>query len=124
MIPVLPGIGELWAARHTIIADTFSDSYREQAEAVHRIRGTRAACLAYVRSQVDIANIVSYLQRDFYGDIEVPVLQMHGTLDKSIPIDAARVLSSRLADTRFLAIEGSDHHVPIDAPDQFIGPPN
>jgi pimeloyl-ACP methyl ester carboxylesterase len=45
---------------------------------------------------------------------------MHGTADASIPIDAARDLSRRLADTRFVAIDGSDHFIHIDAPDQWI----
>ena len=45
-------------------------------------------------------------------------LQMHGTLDESIPIDAARALTSRLVDARFVAIDGSSHDVHIDAPDR------
>lgn len=119
MVPVLPGIGELWAVRRSVIGDTFSDSYREQAEAVHRIRGTRAAYLAFVRSQYSIASFRNFFLRDIYEEIEIPVLQMHGTLDKSQSIDAARDLSSRFADTRFVAIEGSDHFIHIDAPDQW-----
>ena len=118
MVPVLPGIGEFWAARRPVIGNTFSDSYREQAEAVHRIRGTRAAYLAFVRSQYSATSL--RLIRGTYEDIEVPVLQMHGALDQSQDIDAARALSSRLADTRFVAIEGSDHHVHIEAPDQWV----
>jgi len=120
LVLVLPGLGEFWAARHTIIGDVFSDSYREQAEAVHRIRGTRAAYLAFVRSQYAPASIRNFFLRDIYGDIDVPVLQMHGTLDKSQDIDAARELSARLADTRFVAIEGSGHYVHIDAPEQWV----
>jgi pimeloyl-ACP methyl ester carboxylesterase len=119
---MLPGIGELWAARQSVIGDTYSDSYREQAEAVHRIRGTRAAYLAFVRSQVLLFATAEgrQLASTIYEAIEVPVLQMHGTFDQSQDIDSARALSSRLADTRFVAIEGSDHHVHIDAPDQWV----
>jgi len=120
---MLPGIGELWAARQTVIGDTYSDSYREQAEAVvHRIRGTRAAYLAFVRSQVLLFATAEgrHLAGTIYEAIEGPVLQMHGTQDQSQDIDSARALSPRLADTRFVAIEGSDHHVHIDAPDQWI----
>lgn len=120
MVPVMPGIGELWAARQTIIGDLFSASYQEQADAVHRIRGTRAAYLAFVRSQYTPTSIRSFFLRDIYGDIAVPVLQMHGTLDKSQNIDAARALTSHFADTRFVAIKGSDHHVHIEAPDQWV----
>lgn len=119
MIPILPGIGELWAAQRTIIGDKFSDSYQQQAEAVHRIRGTRAAYLSFLRSQYSIAFVRNYMLSSIYEDIEVPVLQMHGALDQSQDINSARELSSRLADTRFVAIEGSDHFIHIDAPDQW-----
>ena len=51
MLPFLPGVGEIWAARQTIIGDAFSNRYLGKAEAVHRIRGTRAAYLAFMRSQ-------------------------------------------------------------------------
>ena len=119
MVPFLPGVGELWAARYTVIGDTFSDSYREQAEAVHRIRGTRAAYLTFMRNQY-IKPTGLRLTRGVYEDIAVPVLQMHGALDQSQDIDSARALSSRLADTRFVAIEGSDHHIHIEAPDQWV----
>ena len=50
----------------------------------------------------------------------MPVLQMHGALDQSQDIDSARALSPRLADSRFVAIEGSDHHVHNEAPEQWI----
>ena len=54
-----------------------------------------------------------------YEEIAVPVLQMHGTLDKSQTIESARALSPRLADTRFVAFEGADHSIHIEAPDQW-----
>jgi pimeloyl-ACP methyl ester carboxylesterase len=120
MVTLLPGIGELWAARRTIIGDAFSDSYRERAEAVHRILGTRAAYLAFVRSQFGLKGFRNFFLRDIYGDIELPVLQLHGALDQSQGVDSARKLSSRLADTRFVAIEGSDHFIHIDEPGRWV----
>ncbi len=119
MLPFLPGIGELWAAQSTIIGDSFSDSYRVQAEAVHRIRGTRAAYLAFMRSQY-ITPTSFRLMKSGYEDIKDPVLQMHGALDQSQTVDSARDLSSRLADTRFVAIEGAGHFIHIEAPDQWV----
>ena len=118
MLPLLPGVGELWAAQRSVIGDTFSDSYREQAEAVHQIRGTRAAYLAFMRSQY-VSETSFRLFDGGYEEIAVPVLQMHGTLDKSQTIESARDLSSRLSDTRFVAFEGSDHFIHIEAPDQW-----
>ncbi len=70
-----------------------------------------------MRSQYKAAN---FRLLDAYEHIKQPVLQMHGTLDQSIPIDSVRDISTRLANTRFVAIEGSDHHVHIDAPDQWL----
>ncbi len=117
MVPFLPGIGELSLARSTVIGDTFSDDHREKVEAAYRIRGTRAAYLTFVRRQYTIDSV--RLLGGTYEDIEIPVLQMHGTLDESIPIDAARDLTSRLVDSRFVAIDGSGHDVHIDAPDRL-----
>ena len=122
MVPLLPGIGEIWAARQTVIGDTYSESYREQAEAVHRIRGTRAAYLSFVRNQVLVLTTARGRQiaTTIYEAIEAPVLQMHGTHDQSQTIESARGLSPRLADSRFVAIEGSDHHIHNEAPDQWL----
>jgi len=55
-----------------------------------------------------------------YEDIRVPVLQMHGAFDQSQTIDYARELSSRLADTRFVAFEESGHFIHIEAPDRWV----
>jgi pimeloyl-ACP methyl ester carboxylesterase len=55
-----------------------------------------------------------------WDEIEIPVLQMHGADDGSIPIEAGRDISSRIADSRFVAIDDSDHFIHIDAPDQWI----
>jgi pimeloyl-ACP methyl ester carboxylesterase len=118
IIPLLPGIGELSLSRSSIVGDTFSDRHRSKVEAAYRIRGTRAAYLTFVRRQFTIDSL--RLLGGTYEDIELPVLQMHGTLDESIPIDAARDLTSRLVDARFVAIDGSGHDVHIDAPDRWV----
>ena len=117
MVPFLPGIGELLLARRAVVGDTFSDRHRQKVEAAYRIRGTRSAYLTFVRRQFTIDSL--RLIGGTYEDIEIPVLQMHGTLDESIPIDAARDLTSRLADARFVPIKGSGHDIHIDAPDQW-----
>ncbi len=117
LVPVVPGIGEIWAVRRSIIGDAFSDGYRERAEAVHRIRGTRVAYLTFIRNQYSFATLDYF---NVYEDIEIPVLQMHGVNDASIPIDAARDVSSRIADSRFVAVENSDHFIHVDAPDRWL----
>ena len=118
MLPFLPGVGELWAAQRSVIGDTFSNGHREQAEAVHQIRGTRAAYLSFMRSQY-VSETSFRLLDGGYEEVAVPLLQMHGTLDRSQTIESARELSSRMADTRFVAFEGSYHFIHIEAPDQW-----
>jgi pimeloyl-ACP methyl ester carboxylesterase len=116
-LPLVPGVGELLLARTGVFGDTFSARHRERAESSYRIRGTRAALLTFIRRQYTIDGL--RLLRGTYEQIEIPVLQVHGTLDVSIPIEAARGLTARLPDARFVAIEGSSHDVHIDAPEQL-----
>jgi len=117
LIPLLPGVGELSLSRAAVFGDTFSDRHRTRAEAAYRIRGTRAALLTFIRRQYTIDGL--RLLTGTYEDIEIPILQIHGTLDESIPIEAARNLTSRLENARFVAVEGSSHDVHIDAPVQL-----
>lgn len=117
LVPAVTGIGDIWAASRPIIGDAFSEDYRQRAEGVHRIRGTRRAYLTFVRNQYSFATLDYF---NVYEQIGIPVLQMHGEDDSSIPIEAARDLSARIADSRFVAIEGSDHFIHIDAPEQWI----
>ena len=117
IIPFLPGLGELWVGRMKVFGDVFSDRHRAAQEAAFRIRGTRAALLTFIRRQYTLDGI--RILRGTYEDIDVPVLQVHGTLDESIPIEAARSLTPRLADAHFVAVEGASHDVHVDAPDQL-----
>jgi 2-hydroxymuconate-semialdehyde hydrolase len=115
VVPLIPGIGEIWAARRETLAVTFADRerHRHRMETAYRIRGTRAAFLVFVRRQYTIDGIRLL---ETYEDIQIPVLQVHGTLDESIPVDAGRDLGSRLTDSRFVAVAGSGHHVHLDHP--------
>jgi pimeloyl-ACP methyl ester carboxylesterase len=117
LIPLLPGFGELSLIGNAVFGDTFSDLHRSRVEAAYRIRGTRAALLTFIRRQYTIDGL--RMLGGTYEDIKIPILQVHGTLDESIPIDAARNLTSRLDDARFVAVDGSSHDVHIDAPDQL-----
>jgi pimeloyl-ACP methyl ester carboxylesterase len=118
-VPFVPGLGELALARTEIFSDVFSEAHRRRLAEAYRIRGTRAALLTYIRRQYTIDGI--RLLTGTYEDIATPVLQVHGTLDASIPIEAARGLTPRLRDARFVAVEGASHDVHIDAPDQLTG---
>lgn len=117
ILPFLPGIGELWVARSPVFGDTFSDHHRARLEAAYRIRGTRAALLTFIRRQYTIDGL--RMLGGTYEDIRVPVLQVHGTRDASIPIEAVRGLTPRLRDSRFVAVEGVGHDVHVEAPDRL-----
>jgi pimeloyl-ACP methyl ester carboxylesterase len=117
LLPFIPGIGEMQLSQTSAFGETFSDLHRQRIEAAYRIRGTRSAYLTFVRRQFTVDSL--RLVTGTYEDIRLPVLQIHGSLDASIPIQAARKLSTRLDDVRFVEIEGSGHNVHIDAPDQL-----
>jgi 2-hydroxymuconate-semialdehyde hydrolase len=119
VLPLVPGVGELWAARKATLAVTFADRdrHRRRMEAAYRVRGTRAAFLVFVRRQYTVDGLRLL---GAYEKIRSPVLQVHGTDDDSIPIEAGKKLSDRLSDTRFVAVAGSGHHVHLDAPDRLV----
>lgn len=45
---------------------------------------------------------------------------MHSALNQSQDIDRLRALSSRQADTGFVTLVGSDHHIHIEVPNQWV----
>ena len=116
-IALVPGIGELIYGRYEIYGDTFSETHRVRQSAAYHIRGTRAALLTFIRRQYTIDGL--RLLTGTYEDIAVPVLQVHGSEDASIPVAAARRLTPRLVDTRFVLVEGSSHDVHVDAPERL-----
>jgi pimeloyl-ACP methyl ester carboxylesterase len=117
-VPFVPGIGEIAMGRTAIFSDVFSAAHERRLAAAYAIRGTRGALLTYIRRQYTIDGLRLVLGT--YEDISTPVLQVHGTRDASIPIDAARRLTPRLRDARFVAVEGAGHDVHIDAPDELV----
>jgi pimeloyl-ACP methyl ester carboxylesterase len=117
VVPLMPGFGEIRMARTAIFSDTFSSEHERRLKRAYAIRGTRSALLTFLRRQYTIDGL--RLVTGTYEDIRRPVLQVHGTKDASISIDAGRRLSSRLRDTRFLPIEGAGHDLHIEATDQL-----
>jgi pimeloyl-ACP methyl ester carboxylesterase len=116
-IALVPGLGELRYARYEIYGDTFSETHHLRQSAAYQIRGTRAALLTFIRRQYSIDGL--RLLSGTYEDIGVPVLQVHGSEDASIPVEAARKLGLRLRQSRFVLVEGASHDVHIDAPDRL-----
>lgn len=114
-IALVPGVGDLVYGRVEIYGDTFSGAHRGRQTAAYRLRGTRAALLTFIRRQYTLDGLRLIIGT--YEDIRVPVLQIHGSADASIPIEAARALSGRIADTRFVEIPGASHDVHVVAAD-------
>ncbi len=119
VVPILPGLGEIRLARTPIFSDLFSVEHERRLALAYSIRGTRAALLTYIRRQYTIDGLRLVLGT--YEQIRRPVLQVHGTADASIPIEAARRLGLRLADARFLAVEGVGHDVHVEAQAALAG---
>ncbi len=118
IIPIMPGLGEIRLGRTRIFSDLFSPEHERRLAQAYAIRGTRAALLTYIRRQYTIDGLRLVLAT--YEDIRRPVLQVHGREDVSIPIGAARKLTPRLRDARFVAVEGVGHDVHIEAPDVLV----
>jgi 2-hydroxymuconate-semialdehyde hydrolase len=117
MVPLIPGVGEIRMARTAIFSDVFSPEHERRLKAAYAVRGTRSALLTFLRRQYTIDGL--RLMTGTYEDIERPVLQVHGSEDASIPISAARKLSSRLRETSFLPVMGVGHDVHVEAPVQL-----
>jgi pimeloyl-ACP methyl ester carboxylesterase len=114
IVPLIPGFGDFRMASTRIFSDVFSVEHERRLSVAYSIRGTRAALLTFLRRQYTIDGL--RLVTGTYEDIRRPVLQVHGTEDASIPISAARKLSSRLNEARFAEVEGVGHDVHVDAP--------
>jgi 2-hydroxymuconate-semialdehyde hydrolase len=114
IVPILPGIGDIAMARTPIFSDTFSAEHQRRLSAAYAIRGTRTALLTFLRRQYTIDGL--RLVTGTYETLERPVLQIHGAEDASISISAARDLSERIEDGRFLTLPEIGHDVHIEAP--------
>jgi 2-hydroxymuconate-semialdehyde hydrolase len=114
VLPAIPGLGEVWASQLRANGEIFSPRHRSALEASYRIRGTHAALLTFVRRQFTIDGW--RFLRGTYEGIHVPILQVHGTEDASIPLAAARQLSRRIADARFVTLDGTGHNVHYERP--------
>lgn len=58
-------------------------------------------------------------RRPALASIRVPTLVIHGTEDRFIPVDEARVLHEGIADSRYVLLEGAGHLSCIDTPGPF-----
>jgi len=115
VVPLLPGVGELALARMDLFGTPHSPRHAERLAAGYRIRGTRAALLTFLRRQYTVDGLRLVLGT--YEEIQAPVLQVHGGEDASIPVSAARGLSPRLRDSRFVRLDGVGHDVHLEAPE-------
>ncbi|WP_336038234.1 alpha/beta fold hydrolase [Halobacterium yunchengense] len=55
------------------------------------------------------AAVAAFDASDRLGDVDLPVLVMHGTADRVLPVENARVLHERLSDSRLDLVEGGPH---------------
>lgn len=117
LLPLLPGVGELILGTTEVFGCTPLERHCAELRAAYRIRGTRAALLTFIRRQYTIDGV--RLLRGTYEEIGAPVLQVHGSLDASIPLSAARDLTGRLPNARLVVVEGASHDVHLTAPERL-----
>lgn len=116
-LPLVPGIGEIMLASAKSFGDPYPDSYRIALETAYKVKGTRAALLAYARRQLTIDGL--RLVWGTFEDVKAPVLHLSGTRDINIAPSIARDLAKRTKG-KFVAIQGATHMVHIDAPDRLV----
>jgi len=117
LLPLVPGVGEIIMANLKTFGTTYSERHRTSLEAAYRVKGTRAALLAYIRRQYFVDGF--RLMSGTFEDIKVPVLHLSGSSDVNIPPAVARDLTTRTGG-KFVSIEDASHWAHIDAPDRVV----
>jgi pimeloyl-ACP methyl ester carboxylesterase len=112
ILPSIPGVGEFVMGRTAVFTDTFSARHERAMQAAYAIQGTRRGLLVYIRRQYTIDGVE--LLFGIFDEIKAPVMQIHGQLDASIPIEAGRKLAKRTG-AEFIEIPSASHDVHIDA---------
>jgi pimeloyl-ACP methyl ester carboxylesterase len=116
LFPIVPGVGEILLANSATYGKTYSNAHREALESSYRVKGTRAALLAYARRQLTIDGL--RLVWGTFEDVAVPVLHLSGSRDVNIEPAIARDLAARTRG-KFVSIEGATHYLHIEAPDRL-----
>jgi non-heme chloroperoxidase len=118
--------GEVFDGLEQAIRDdrpAFLNSFLDDFNNVDVFRGTRISDQAWQQqfivgvgaSPIGTLRCVKSWLTDFRADlpnIDVPVLVVHGTADRILPIDAtARRLPGRIKDMRLIEVEGGPHNI-------------
>lgn len=61
------------------------------------------------------------LTTEDFADLDIPVLTIHGTLDRNAPYGAGREWALTLPDARLITVEGAAHNSWADAPELILG---
>lgn len=112
---LVPGVGELLLARGESYGAAYPEDNRIALAAAYKVRGTRAALLAYARRQLTIDGL--RLVWGTFEDVKAPILHLSGSRDVNIAPTVARDLAERTRG-KFVLIDGASHYAHIDAPDR------
>ena len=114
--------------RFAYLEEFFNDFYNVDVYGGTRIgdQAWQAAFIVAVEaSPIATLGCVDSWLTDFRDDlrkIDVPVLALHGTDDRILPIDAtARRLATVLEDVRLVAVDGGPHSIPWTHPEEVNG---
>lgn len=117
ILPFLPGLGEMQMGRTEVFGCTDLEAHCRELKKAYRVAGTRAALLTFIRRQYTIDGL--RLLWGTYEQISAPVLQVHGSQDASIPVEAAKTLGRRIADARMVVLNGAPHDVHLYEPERL-----
>lgn len=93
------------------------DLVAEICEAM-REPGAGRAFISFQRSEIMPTGFTTNLFGRL-GEIEVPTLLVHGTLDKAVPVEGALVASERIPDCEICLMEGCRHWPQKERPKEF-----
>lgn len=96
----------------TVLDDFFKNVH-------HPFRESRAAMVARKHVMQDMDDLIAGLDyllrsdvRENVSSIDIPVLLLHGTEDRIIPVGAAEWLHAHLPDSHLIKVEGDGHALP------------
>lgn len=104
------GADERETIRHRMSPAVSDDCYEERPDLVERIVDWRLDSDADdAAREAQAAGVAAFDASDELADLTTPALLLHGTADRVVPVDNARLLSERLPNAELELCEGCHH---------------
>lgn len=116
------GASERGTIRHRMgpaITDEFAEEHPDRIDEILDLRIEQDAGEAARESQTGAG--ANFDASDRVGAIDVPTLVLHGTADRVVPVENARLLAGKIPDSRLELVEGGPHLFMIENADEVTG---